>query len=731
MSVPATLPRKPSSSTALDYHQLRRLGIAFLQRVASGVWTDYNVHDPGVTLLETAVYGTTDAAYRASFPDEVLFNRSRLEPGPAWVTAPGAFGQTPVTANDFRRLFLDRCPELRQVWVEPAPITGLLRADTNATPPIIVVNAGAGLPLTLRGTWNIRLLFHTEIQDAGKKPVFDRIVGLFHKHRPLGGDLAAVLETPTSPVTICAEIRLQSEAHVEATHAAIVQALRQFLNPTVQRHTLEQLRARGLPPEDIYSGPPLAHGFILEEELEATASRATLRTSDLLRVIQGVKGVDSVGRFQLAATPQGGIDARAVDWELTLPPGHEPKLDFEEARFLFLKGPLPFRSDATKAKAALTALEAATRQAAEITCGAWPIPTGQDPGRLDDFTTLQDILPAVYGVGLRNFDPQAPGKKLGQARQLQSYLLILDQMLANLTAQIEHVSTLLSAQHTGKRSLHSVRVADLPAVEALLPKDYDTYLGEVMRQTDTDWIQRRTRVVDHLLARWGESFVGSILARAGGLADEEILDARRQFLSQVAALGERRGCACEIQDPVSVSTLEQRLGHLLGFHTAAAAGDGLVVIESILLRPRGMNANWAVLSPPCEAAGTDPAAWDPYSHHVHFIFNGETKRFSQPEFRLFAETLITRDFPAHLCPKICFTSTAEFEAVRDEFAAWRKALGDPALDENGRIAALTPVITRLKSLHTIYPYGKLHDCVEDQDETSAIILGRSHLGVRA
>ena len=35
----------------MDYAQLRAEGIAQLQRLAAPTWTDYNAHDPGITIL--------------------------------------------------------------------------------------------------------------------------------------------------------------------------------------------------------------------------------------------------------------------------------------------------------------------------------------------------------------------------------------------------------------------------------------------------------------------------------------------------------------------------------------------------------------------------------------------------------------------------------------------------------------------------------------------------------
>jgi len=67
-----TLPKQPADEIALDYQQLYALGLNHVQYLASRIWTDYNVHDPGITTLELLCYVLTDLSYRASLPIQDL-----------------------------------------------------------------------------------------------------------------------------------------------------------------------------------------------------------------------------------------------------------------------------------------------------------------------------------------------------------------------------------------------------------------------------------------------------------------------------------------------------------------------------------------------------------------------------------------------------------------------------------------------------------------------------------
>src|SRR5215475_9764174 len=67
-----TIAKTRIEEAALDHAQLFAIGLGWVQQLASEVWTDYNVHDPGITTLELLSYTLTDLSYRASMPVQDL-----------------------------------------------------------------------------------------------------------------------------------------------------------------------------------------------------------------------------------------------------------------------------------------------------------------------------------------------------------------------------------------------------------------------------------------------------------------------------------------------------------------------------------------------------------------------------------------------------------------------------------------------------------------------------------
>ena len=51
------------STVSQDYEKLHLEGIDHIQKLSGKQWTDYNFHDPGITILEQICYALTDLGY--------------------------------------------------------------------------------------------------------------------------------------------------------------------------------------------------------------------------------------------------------------------------------------------------------------------------------------------------------------------------------------------------------------------------------------------------------------------------------------------------------------------------------------------------------------------------------------------------------------------------------------------------------------------------------------------
>lgn len=114
MAQSLSIPKNPVYPPSMDWPLLRREGIKHIERLGSAIWTDYNAHDPGITLLELLCYAITDLGYRSNFSPADLFSTGD---GVNFYTAQQVLPNDPVTALDLRRVLID-IPGVRNAWVE-------------------------------------------------------------------------------------------------------------------------------------------------------------------------------------------------------------------------------------------------------------------------------------------------------------------------------------------------------------------------------------------------------------------------------------------------------------------------------------------------------------------------------------------------------------------------------------------------------------------------------------
>ena len=70
------IPKKRELTPDQDFQWLRKEGMKYIESLASDLWTDYNVHDPGITILESLCYAITELGYRTDFPIVDLLTES-------------------------------------------------------------------------------------------------------------------------------------------------------------------------------------------------------------------------------------------------------------------------------------------------------------------------------------------------------------------------------------------------------------------------------------------------------------------------------------------------------------------------------------------------------------------------------------------------------------------------------------------------------------------------------
>lgn len=104
-----TISKKAPELKSMQYDLLRETAIKHIQELAGKLWTDYNSHDPGITMLEVMSYVITDLGFRVNYDIKDILAQQLSDTTDIrnFYTAGEILPNCPVTKNDFRKLMMD------------------------------------------------------------------------------------------------------------------------------------------------------------------------------------------------------------------------------------------------------------------------------------------------------------------------------------------------------------------------------------------------------------------------------------------------------------------------------------------------------------------------------------------------------------------------------------------------------------------------------------------------
>jgi uncharacterized protein len=760
-----TISGTPPADPGLDQAALFALGMEQIRTLSGAVWSDHNTHDPGITILELATYALTDLTYRANFPlEDLLATKADNAASMAgqFFTSRQVLHNRAWTEADYRKLIID-LPDVKNAWLRPNPlrfvadpVKGILRHNDPNVPL-----AAWERPVELRGLYDVVLEFADGFEAAKRAQIIDTVRALLNANRSLGQDFVNVSEIETERYSLCAEIELEPDADPTAIAARVLFEVDQYLAPTVLNYDLETMRQKrhedGAPYTlaEIFAGPRLKNGFIDDRELAAAQPRTEIRLSDIISIIMDLPGVRAVrdivvNALRVIAPDKPPEPVEPADkWRLAVAPGKQPRLHESVWRLVFSKRNLPTPAPRDQVIAAWVELKKQAQKKVETAHDEdVKIPEGRfrDVGRYHSF---QHHFPVVFGLSDATMPPKTDTRRYTQVLQLKAYLLFFDQVMANFLAQLANIRELFSRDPDQTPTYFTQLVTSFlkfeevyPPFDANNPGLFIKELGSLL-ENETGALARRNRFLDHLLARFAEDFhdyVRFLNAGPGAETGKQAIQTKCDFLNDIGkqTQGSERGLAynhaltgaADLWNSANVSGLERRLARLLGIQditrrdlsgNATEAGEGLFLIENILLRPSAGEVFLPICpDPSCEECFDD----DPYSYRLQIILPAYSERFKDMEFRRFVEETIRLEVPAHLLPKICWVDVETMKQVESKYKAWLEARAGGSSD--ARRAALGALIEALGGAKNIYPPQKLHGC--DDETKPPFILNRNALG---
>ncbi|KAF2338332.1 hypothetical protein [Flavobacterium tistrianum] len=574
-----TIPKKSASEDDLDFFYLRKKGIEYIESFGSKFWTDFNEHDPGITMLEMLSYAISDLGMRLNLPIENILASDDINKGipKQFFKASEVLSSSPVTQNDYRKLFID-IKGVRNCWL--AKHEKKVYVDCKKNQLSYDIKDYENLPDNLRKSFELNGLYDLYVDFDSSKPseieaVKEKIRKQYHANRNLCEDLVDIKKVVDYPIKICADIEVNTEADEELVHANVIHALESYLSTTVNFYSLKQMIDKGYSTLEIFDGPSLENGFIDTKELLKADLRNEVRLSDIMRIIMSVPDVVLIKDISLGNC--GGEDLENK-WLICLAPYQKPVICVKSV-FNYNKGLLPLNINQAQVKIYLDAIKAekdkATTNASQNK--ELEIPNGEYLNT-DFYTTIQNDFPETYGIGEVGLPTRASVERKAKAKQLKGYLLFFDQILGSYFKQLGQVSELLSVSGNLTRTLFTQVVKDIEGANEIVD-GYDNYtddsITELLFDQQDNNIERRNKILDHLLSRFAENFSEYVFVNKtiyGNTTDQVVLRDKENFLKDYKVVSKERGNAFDYyKQPIAnlwntnnVSGAEKRISRLIG-----------------------------------------------------------------------------------------------------------------------------------------------------------------------
>ncbi|MET0392564.1 MAG: hypothetical protein ABW019_05460 [Chitinophagaceae bacterium] len=466
MTETPVISKAPFPHASMDFDALRKMGIAHLEKMGTRLWTDFNLHDPGITILEVLCYAITDLGYRTNFPIEDILAAAGGSPDKKQFFSAGEILTcNPVTENDFRKILIDLGginnawlvkTERQEMWLATNEKGGLTATQPGNTPPEIRLN----------GLYDVYLDLDDSVDHDDADRVDDIVQSAWRqlwKHRNLCEDFVAIRVAGEMEFGIDLQVELCPDADVNNVAGDICYAIQEFLTPTIRFYDFNEMyndRKRSC--GEIYEGPVLCNGFIDDDELDKARLRNAIYKSDLWQVIMDVCGVAAINKLNIRR-----CDGTEGDrWCLPVDKYHKPVLNLKCSALAFQKEFDCIMADEKKVLERISLLKKLNKPVKKSQDGL-PIPAGTNRN-LEEYFSIQNEFPGTYKIGEGQIIGTDSELRQAQARQLKGYLLLFDQLLAGYLSQLAKVRDLLTVSQAEDPTYFYQALYDIPGISDLV-----------------------------------------------------------------------------------------------------------------------------------------------------------------------------------------------------------------------------------------------------------------------
>ena len=388
-----------------DFELLKDEALQFIQEHGGWEWTNLNPSDPGVTILDQLCYALTELGYCNDFSinDILTAANGKLHLKNQFYLPEQILTTSPITFNDYRKFLIDSVPRLKNVMLHA-------KSNTFYQSYLLIKNT-------------VDPIFNGEIE----KETFYNL----NKCRNINEIFLPPKTFDFAKATLIGELEIDNERNLENILIAINTAIQDAILPSVKQVGYESLRLEGFSTNDIFNGPLLQNGWITTAALGT--QKKQLSISEITNLTLNVEGVKSATSLAFLEFNVGVInESQILQIDLS-------KLEIT-CKGDIINYNLSSILSKTKAPAMHVVLGASVKIQTDLPKGKF-----RD---INSYYSIQNTFPEIFAVGESQVMSNGKKYQIAQSRQLKGYLTLFDQVLANQFSQLANIDKLFSFKNS-------------------------------------------------------------------------------------------------------------------------------------------------------------------------------------------------------------------------------------------------------------------------------------------
>ena len=570
-----TISRKKVKRNEGRFSELKKEGIQLAQEISGDIWSDFNAHDPGVTILEQLCYALTELTFHADaeVADLLLNDDGFIDyQGQSLHHPEEVFPCRATTLTDLRKMLLDEVKEIDNIWLS-------VQGDASIQ----------GSP-----SESLHGLYHAEVKRNQNSSLDDealaaKINAAYQRHRNLSEDLASIKFLAARTCVLHAKIEVDNSQLAEALLAEIYFRCAEYVSGNIPLDGYQDRRADGASLEALFNGPLTMHGlFDLADGQENSDSDEVL-VSTLFTIINGLTGVAHIKALWLDLDGEKFYEAlprRSIDGILSLE--FPANIESIEVELIRNGGALPISLEHVKKRYQEICYQRdSQREIRQDFSALYSLPRGEVKA-IGRYTSIQENFPTIYGINRFGADGES-NETIARTRQLKSYLLFFDQVMANFNASCARLDRLYSIDNSAHHSYGYDVISDetIADIGLIYPDEPGVMIANVLAKYDR-YYERKSRVLDYLLALYGQKFTQKTLRYfnyyyQGDELDEVIVKNKIACLDAILTFDKDRAAGFNTLsvswNTGNVAGLQRRLSILLGFRHAECRSLTLPLVK--------------------------------------------------------------------------------------------------------------------------------------------------------